>query len=146
MKCEHCGTTMIMDKPENPYCPNDCDFNVFSEKHMQEEAQKSPEQLAAEAAESGANPPDDWAISKPPHCWGPNCNKSTNMKEGIGDPPYRSICKLCGNSLRQHPFFGEGQIYDRGNPQCVNAWSALTKQEKAQVYARYKFPIPKRLF
>ena len=57
------------------------------------------------------------AISETPHCWGPKCNKSTDMRPGIGDPPYGFICNLCGNSLRQHPFFGEGCEYDIGNAQ-----------------------------
>ena len=85
------------------------------------------------------------AISDPPHCWGANCNRATDMKPGIGDPPYGFICNICGNSLRRHPFFGEGREYDHGNPECVLAWRALGKHEKAQVYARYKFPIPKWL-
>ena len=86
------------------------------------------------------------AISDPPHCWNLDCKKSTDMKPGLGDPPYRFICNLCGQSLRQHPFFGEGQEYDRGNGNCFIAWKHLSKQEKAQVYTRYSFPIPKYLF
>ena len=85
------------------------------------------------------------ALTDPPHCWGANCNKSTDMNPGIGDPPYGFVCKLCGNSLRQHPFFGEGCEYDRGNTHRVSAWRALTNQEQAQVYTRYCFPVPKRL-
>ena len=85
------------------------------------------------------------AISDSPHCWGLECNRATDMKPGIGDPPYGSICNLCNRSLRQHPFFGEGREYDLGNPQCVNTWRALSNQEKASVYAKYDFPIPRRL-
>lgn len=77
-----------------------------------------------------------------PHCWWPNCNKSTDMK--IEDPPYRLICEICGCSLRQHPFFGEGKEYDIGNNQCIDAWKALTKLEQAQVYRKHGFPTPKR--
>ena len=84
------------------------------------------------------------AISDPPHCWGPKCNKSTDMKPGIGDPPYGFICNRCGYSLRQHPFFGEGCEYDMGDAQRFKTWKALSKQAKAQVYLRYGFPVPDR--
>ncbi len=62
----------------------------------------------------------------------------------IADPPYRLICNICGCSLRQHPFFGEGKEYDRGNAQCYDAWEDLEIWEQAQVYRKYGFPIPNR--
>ena len=145
MLCKYCGTPEEPDPSDGmEYCPRKCFMFVPMEKDAEEDAQKSPEQIAGETQEGYDNAPE-WLKSDAPHCWGPTCNKSTNMKEGIGDPPYKFICKLCGRSLRQHPFFGEGQIYDIANTQRVNAWKALTKQEKARVYARYNFPIPKWL-
>jgi len=85
------------------------------------------------------------SISEPRHCWGINCDKSTDMYPGIGDPPYGFVCKKCGQSLRTHPFFGQGRQYDHGNMKCINTWDALSKTEKAQVYLRFNFPVPKWL-
>ena len=85
-------------------------------------------------------PPEHITKKKSRHCWGLECNKNEiDTLHGIQDPPYGVICNLCGNSLRQHPFFGERCEYDLGDTKCKNAWMALTKEEKAQVFKKYGF-------
>lgn len=73
------------------------------------------------------------------HCWGGSCNKSTNMYEDRIDHPYGRVCKLCNNSLRQHPFFGQYEEYDLGNSVKRKAWSTLTKFDKLKIYKKYGF-------
>ena len=80
---------------------------------------------------------EDAEVRSEIHCWGLTCNKSKDM-EGA-DPPYGFICKLCGKSLRQHPFFGQYKEYDRGNPNSIIAWNNLTRLEKTNVYIKYGF-------
>jgi len=81
------------------------------------------------------------AISDPRHCWGPDCKREI-LRNCSEDPPYGLICNLCQMSLKQHPFFGKGKKYDKGNEQCVASWKALTKQQKEQVYIRNGFQPP----
>jgi len=162
MKCERCGATLILDpsdRMDDYYCPKECSQVIDRENRMKEEAQKSPEQRSAESEDAIAayiKELYDTQILKQTYCWVLNCPRSEAMTLKTGKNPgpftrtpensdeqYGHFCPDCGKSLRYHHFFGKNKIYDRGNPQCVNAWGALTKQEKAQVYARYKAPILK---
>jgi len=42
------------------------------------------------------------------------CGKTVDLEDPncVEDPPYRFRCKICGESLRTHPEYGEGELYD----------------------------------
>jgi len=80
------------------------------------------------------------------HCWQEKCNRALiNRLRTVDDEVYGHYCPNCQQSLRFHPFFGEEKEYDIGNYSCRVAWGRLSNREKAAVYARYRFPVPKRL-
>jgi len=81
-------------------------------------------------------------IVKLTHCWGATCNSNPIRMVGITDGPYGHACSLCGKTLRTHPFFGQGNEYDKGDSVKWNAWKSLDAFEKAKVYRRYGFPSP----
>jgi len=87
-----------------------------------------------------------WHISNfATHCWRVECKRlRINRLLSIKDGDYGNRCPNCGNSLREHPFFGEETEYDKGDSRKWKSWCELTRIEKALVYQNYGFPVPQR--
>lgn len=79
------------------------------------------------------------------HCWRIECDRMPiNRHLAPQDGSYGNRCPNCHYSLRQHPFFGLGMEYDKGDPLKWRKWKLLNFFEKVEVYRRYGFPPPKR--
>jgi len=72
------------------------------------------------------------------HCW--NCSVDNIYRVGKQDGQYGHFChnQNCNQTLRNHPFFGEGKEYDKGNDIKWESWKSLSQKQKNEVYNKYK--------
>jgi len=84
--------------------------------------------------------------SQTTHCFGAACGKNTIFRIGHMEGPYGHACGDCGKTLREHPFFGEFQEYDKGDLHKWAIWKSLTNMQKVDIYTRYGFDPPRHLF
>jgi hypothetical protein len=123
-----------------------CGFWFKPQFHLSElfaKAQLVNKLLEARLASKGINNP---FVPDVAYCWAPECNRAQidrDRTETDGD--YGNFCSFCGNSLRAHPFFGEGTEFDKGDAAKWYIWKNMNPQQQANVYYRYGFPVPQRL-
>jgi hypothetical protein len=77
------------------------------------------------------------------HCWRWECHRTPiNRFIALADGAYGNRCPNCQSSLREHPFFGWGMEYDKGDSAKWKKWKLLDFFGKSEVYRRYGFPLP----
>lgn len=122
-RCSSCNFGLLVRDPDmGLYWTCECAFEAALEKVMKEEAARSQVVIDAEAQDY-----EDSVYRGPrmTRCW--SCTSITYFPRLMenNDGVYGHFCPNCQESLRKHPYYGEGMPGD-----MANRWRVVEPQEK----------------
>ena len=135
--CQATGSFVTLDEQENYIYMHDCDclFNINIEFFGPDDHIDNDYDEQWGEQNEYYNRHNNQVFSKPPvnvevaqafiktekkpyakYCHSCKANGVDNrLPQCTEDPPYKYRCKYCSNSLRSHPEYGEGKVYDMAN-------------------------------